>query len=347
MQGRPAPRRQQHAQFQESPDHPLPSPGRVPPAAQSDPRRNSTPHGYDYEDRAARAHAPPPAHRSKGPHGVGGPGNEGGWQDQQRVPDDASGREALGQNHRPRVQPDTGTSAAFNDAGGGGRQDFAERTHHGASLPRDGYGGEGFDGPTGRCNYQLGAGVPQGQEGAARTLTFERGGARQHEGPLSGINAERQDVVPRRDFDELSNLCRDLLLEQKRLRGKLEEREEREQLAKQVRHQEADRHQQQVRQARENVRRGKEGAKLGGGAAAGGNRRSRASQVPSLAFPGQGNNARDSAVRRDSKAKPSVAFGSTVSRMEKTRPVEKPRSAAGGSNAVSLPGSNQTGEKMR
>ena len=335
MQGRPTPRRQQHAQFQESPDHPLPSPGRLPPAAQPDQRRNSTPQGYDWEERAARAHGAAPEYRPRTPHEVGGPGREGGWQGQQRAPYGTPGQEALGRGHNPRVQPGTGASAALNDVGGG-RRGFAEHTHNGAPSPRDGYDLGGCDGSTGRSSFQHGAVRPQGeqesaareQESAARTLAFERGGLGQHAGPQDVVHARTEDVVPRRAFNELTNLSRHLLLEQKRLRGKLEEREEREQLAEQARQQELDRRQQQNRHPRETLRGGRGGSKVGGVAAGGGDRRPRASPAPSRASRVQGKSARDNAVRRDAKAKPCVAFGSTVSRLEQTRPVEKPRSAA-------------------
>ncbi|CAM9698727.1 unnamed protein product [Laminaria digitata] len=346
MQGRPAPRRQQHAQFQESPDHPLPSPGRLPPAAHPDERRNSSPpQGYDWEERAARphAHGATPEYRPRDPHGVSGPESEGGWQGHQRAPDGTPGQGVLGQNHRPRAQPDAGASAALHDAGGG-RRGFAQPTHNGASpSPHDGYGRGGCDGPAGRSGFQHGAAQPQGgQESTARTLAFERGGQRQHAGPQDMVHAgqqdvvhaSQQDVVPRRDFDELSNLCRDLLLEQKRLRSKLEEREEREQRAEQVRQQESDRRQEQTRHPRETLRGGRGGVNLGGVVAAGGDRRTRASHAPSPAPRAQGKNARENTVRRDGKAKPSVAFGSTVSRLEQTRPVEKPRSAAGSNTAT-------------
>lgn len=329
MQGRPEPRRQQHAQFQESPDHPMPSPGRLPPAAQTDQRRNSTPQGYDWEERASRAHDAMPEYRPKDSQGISGPGSERGWQGQQRAPDGPPGQDALRQDHRPHVQPDARASAPTNDAGGG-RRGFAEHGHSSAPSPRDGYGRGGCDGLTGRSGFQHGAGQPQGgQESTARTLAFERGTQRQNAGPQDVDHARPQDLVPRRDFDELSNLCRDLLLEQKRLRGRLEEREEREQLAEQEGQQELSRRQQQSRLPREALRGGRGFSKLGGAAAGGGDRRPRASQAPSPASRVQGKSARDSAVRRDAKSKPSVAFGSTVSRLEQTRPVEKPRSAAG------------------
>lgn len=329
MQGRPAPRRQQHAQFQESPDHPLPSPGRLPRAARTDQRRDSTPQGYEREERASRAHGAAPEYRPRDSHRANGPGSEGGWQVQQRAPDAPPGQEALGQDHRSRVQPDAGPSAAHNDAGGG-RRGFTEHSHNSAPSPRNGYGRGGYEDPTGGSGFQHDAPQPQGgQESTARTLAFERGGQHDHAGPQDVVHAGPQDLVPRRDFDELSNLCRDLLLEQKRLRGKLEEREEREQLAEQARQQELVRRQQQSRHPREALRGGRGGSKLGGLAAGGGgDRRPRASQAPSPASRVQGKIARENAVRRDAKAKPSVAFGSTVSRLEQTRPVEKPRSAA-------------------
>lgn len=281
------------------------------------------PRGYDLEERASWAHGALPEYRPRDPHGISGPGSEGGWQGQQRPPDGPPGQDALRQEHRPHVQPDARASPAANDAGGG-RRGFAEHGYSSAPSPRDGYGRGSCDGLTGRSGFQHGAGQPQGGQGStARTEPQDV----DHAGP--------QDLVPRRDFDELSNLCRDLLLEQKRLRGRLEEREEREQLAEQERQQELGRRQQQSRLPREALRGGRGFSKLGGMAAGGGDRRPRASQAPSPASRIQGKSARDSAVRRDPKAKPSVAFGSTVSRLEQTRPVEKPRSAAG-SIAVSL-----------
>lgn len=179
---------------------------------------------------------------------------------------------------------------------------------------------------------------PLGGEGhTARKLSFGRGG-RELGGP-------GDDVVPRADFDELSNLCRDLLLEQKDLRRKLEEREEKERLAdKNARESEL---QQQQRSAYAHGGRQPRRAALGSKASdaavsnrkGDGRRRSPQLSTGSASSRVQNNNSgRESTLRHVSKAKSSVAFGSSVPRMEQPRKVDsrdRPRGSAPGSNLVS------------
>lgn len=169
------------------------------------------------------------------------------------------------------------------------------RAYGGADAPsrHDGYA-QGHSGDaTGRPRCQQPMGQPAGEQDTATTLALERG---------SRGGGARDDVVPRADFDELSNLCRDLLLEQKDLRRKLEEREERERLAERRHNQDHDKIQQQQKRQQQN---------------------GHPHRKPFRGVAGPKTTRTISAG--------SVAFGSTVSRMGETRKAEKPLGRTGSS----------------
>lgn len=335
MQGIPAPRRQQHAQFQESPDHPLPSPGRLPPARHNpvatdqQQRRNGDAalQNYDRTEGVTPLHASSGGYASRNPPGVSGLDVESRWQGRQNMPADRQEhQESLGGDHRRSyVAPRQTNAAAFpNDFAVDGRRDLTSQARTDASSGHiDGYGqGVGEEGrPRGR--FDASAHSLSG-ESAARKLAFERGG-RGGEGATVGQAGDVSDSsVSRADFDELSSLCRDLLLEQKQLRQKLEEHKEREQVA-------AERTEQEDEMMRQQQQRGI--PRRGGGrtVATRGDGRRRAPSLPgSTASRVQGNKVRDIALCHDGKPrpKPGVAFGSTKSRMPSPT-AENPRVAAG------------------
>lgn len=316
LQGRPAPRRQQHAQFQESPDHPLPSPGRVPPARQLDPRRNIALQDHDRGARAVSAYGVESDYGSRKPQAGSESNNGERWQGRQRAPNNSWDQERLGHGYGSYAEPPQRSAAEPPvDFGREGRHDVPAYAQHDAPPRSDGKGQAGWGGEAGRQGNQYSAAPSQREEGTARKLAFERSGRG---------SARDGDMVPRADFDELSSLCRDLLEEQKHLRRKLEEREEREQLAERSRQNELQQRDQQTRHSRGNAHRGKVGSKAGGVATVvSGDARRR---VPQLHAPQvKGSSARERAPRRDAQAKPAVAFGSTMSRTEQPRKVDKPR----------------------
>eukprot|EP00752_Nemacystus_decipiens_P010618 g9456.t1 len=333
LQGIPAPRRQQHKQFQESPDHPLPSPGRLPPATHHYP---ATPHlprpgdisgSYNY----AQAGAVTPVHDSSGdysainPPGIHGLDGEGRWQGQRSAPDGPGG--GGGRTYSERPQQASAASCSTDVAANGHPHPTDQPTR--PAAPSRPFGGDNLGaGNAGRPRDRLSDSVQSlCGEGTARELAFEGARARWGDG---GAAENVSDSVPRADFDELSSLCRDLLHEQKQLRQKLEEREERERLAveRAAQQEEATRQHRQQQQQRGIPRRG-------GG-------RSLANQGTASSSGGGGDGrrwgpllARESknayALRQDQrpKPKPGVAFGSSRPRMPGPT-VDKPRASGGG-----------------
>lgn len=330
LQGIPAPRRQQHAQFQESPDHPLPSPGRLPPARhnpaateQEQRRGNAALDNYDRTEGITPLHASSSGYASRQPSGVCGVDVASRWQGPQNMLGDRSShQQSLSGGHRmPYVQPLQENVAALpNDVAVDGRRDLTSQARTDTSSGYiDGYGQGRFDASA----------QSLGGEREARKLAFERG--RGGEGLTVGQAGDVTDSVPRADFDELSNLCRDLLLEQKQLRQRLEDHEKRVQVTaeRDAREEETARQQQQRGIPRRGS--GRTTPTRGQGTTSNGDGRRRAPLLPgSTASRAQGNKVRDSALRHDNKPKPKpgVAFGSTRSRMPSPT-VEKPRVAAG------------------
>lgn len=295
LQGKPAPRRQQLAQFQESPDHPLPSPGRLPPA----PHPGS--HASQGGDRGvpAPAYGGLPEYGSRSPGGGRGLDAGGGWQPRDGGPDDRHGRDRPSRDH-DALSP-MGPVTGYDRAGG----------RHTGAHPQDAA-------PNGCQAHRQGGIVPQAsEEDADRTWPPQR--EREERG-----SERKNDVVPRADFDELSDLCRDLLLEQKELRRKLEEREEREMLAEQARRNE---------HPHGEPRRGGVGPNARGAVPANGNGRRSSRQVTGSIRRAQCDRAREIGVRRD-KTKQGVAFGSTLPRMEQTHVGDRPRATAGSKQVI-------------
>eukprot|EP00903_Cladosiphon_okamuranus_P009417 g8981.t1 len=335
LQGISAPRRQQHKQFQESPDHPLPSPGRFPPAVHNPasnphpnpelqlrrPVGNAGSQNYTQPEEVTPVHASSGGYSARNPPGINGlVGNER-WQGQRNAPDGLGGDRRRTYSER-QEQP---RAAAYpNDFAADSRQDPTSQPARTAAPSRPyPYGGDGQEtGTAGRTLDRFGNSAQAlSGEGAARKLAVERGGA-------AGEAESASDSVPRADFDELSNLCRDLLHEQKQLRQRLEEREERERLAaeRSAQQEEATRQQQQQQQQHRQQR---GGPRRGGG-------RSLPNQGASSSSNSDGRrrvptSVRESALRQDQRAKPKpkpgVAFGSSRPRMPGPT-VDKPRVTA-------------------
>lgn len=135
------------------------------------------------------------------------------------------------------------------------------------------------------------------------------------------------DMVPRSDFDELTKLCRELLLEQKNLRQKLGEVEERNRFIEHLQQQQSE--QAHVRRKSLSVvKRSKDHVAQH---VRGTNVRDQQGRRRSLPLQGKATLSQregqvGAALRRDPRAKPNVAFGSTVPRMERRRQVDMPLS---------------------
>lgn len=154
------------------------------------------------------------------------------------------------------------------------------------------------------------------------------------------MGGDEAGFVPRSDFDELSNLCRELLLEQKQLRRKLEEKEERDRLAQQFDHRRQ--HVGVSAKPRRNSMESQRPTGLGAPSAREngiGRRSSGARPLQGQASNSTIHGERQCGVgpRRDSKAKPAVAFGSTVPRMGIGSKVERPRVGNGSSQVRDEP----------
>lgn len=196
---------------------------------------------------------------------------------------------------------------------------------------RDGYRDEGIVLSGGQRSPAQRHLDDRGQEATAHSLMPHGAGSGRPEVP-EGTGSTRTvrdtvDLVPRSDFEELTNLCRELLLEQKELRRKLEEREERGRPADHS-------NQQQKIRATSKPRRGSIGSQkpagLGSSSARGdgvGRRTSAAAALPGQAANSrmQGERQWGNVARRDPRVKPGVAFGSSVPRMEVRSKVERPR----------------------
>ncbi|CAM9140799.1 unnamed protein product [Ectocarpus sp. 8 AP-2014] len=334
LQGMSGPRRQQHAQFQESPDHPLPSPGRLPPARHTHATVDRHQHQHRGGNVSDRAGAIAPVngsamnggYASMNPPGINDRGYEGGGQGHPGAP--AYRRDQVsGDYRRPYAHPhQTDTAVYAGDYAPDGHQDLASdvqaRTHTSSRRfdeYRQGFGDAGR--PQGRLDT---TGQARGAESATRKPAFVA------EGVCSA--AQSSDSVPRADFDELSNLCRDLLLEQKELRRKLEDREERERLAAERPREEMNRrpkkHQDREHQHQRGVARsgGAGGRPSGGTTSRSGDRIRRTQSLSGSGASRVQGGSNPSTLRRERKTVPKsgVAFGSTRSRMPSPT-VEKPR----------------------
>lgn len=334
LQGMSGPRRQQHAQFQESPDHPLPSPGRLPPARHTHATVDRHQHQHRGGNVSDRAGAIAPVngsamnggYASMNPPGINDRGYEGGGQGHPGAP--AYRRDQVsGDYRRPYAHPQqTDTAVYAGEYAPDGRQDLASdvqaRTHTSSRRfdeYRQGFGDEGR--PQGRLDT---TGQARGAESATRKPAFEA------EGVSSA--AQSSDSVPRADFDELSNLCRDLLREQKELRRKLEDREERDRLATERPREEMTRrpkkHQDREHQHQRGVARsgGAGGRPSGGTTSRSGDRIRRTQSLSGSGASRMLGGSNPSTLRRERKPvhKSGVAFGSTRSRMPSPT-VEKPR----------------------
>lgn len=178
LQEEHAPKRQQHAEFQESPDLPLPSPGRFSQSPLLTARGQGGQNRVSYKDGdIRRTRAEDPAQH---------------YQDR---------------THRDAFPPSA--PAEFNPAAVIARA-HAQRVHRRSSSPPTAGSNPGSDQAQTRLQEFTG-------EGDTRRDAFDTGHGR----------GSCEDVVPRADFDELSSLCRELLLEQKQLRKRLEESEQR------------------------------------------------------------------------------------------------------------------------
>ena len=278
-------------------------------------------------------HAGSGGYSARNPAGINGLGGEGRWQGQRHAPDGLGGDR--GRVYSERQQQ--ATAAAYP-------ADFAAYDHPdptsqpartaAPSRPRP-FGGDGQGaGENGRPLDRFSDSAQSvGGEGAARKLAFERGEARWGNGGAAGQAENASDSVPRADFDELSSLCRDLLHEQKQLRQRLEEREERERLAaeRSAQQEEATREHRQQQQDSQQQQRGV--PRRGGG-------RSLTNQGTACSSSGEGRRRAPSSVRGSANAhahaqrqdqrpkpKPGVAFGSSRPRMPGPT-VDKPRVSA-------------------
>lgn len=282
LQGRPQVRRRQHAEFRQSPDHPLPSPGRQAVPFQEDgaatpswgtPPMHAQP---DDESRHGRGHD---THRAleeghTAPRGVT-PGHVHVGEDKQ-VQWEASMRASRSPGFEGL------TAADSNDVEARGRPPTS-------SLVEDEARGDGW------CGMR------------------ESDGPRDPPYPpaMRGKVPADSDTVARADFDELTRLCRELLLEQRELRRKLEERDERDRQAQLSRREQARMPRSGLLAARQ---RSFNSTPEAGGVSTrvqhGGRRR-----VPSVQ-PSRISGGRNvgNVGHRGAGAKPGVAFGSTVPR---------------------------------
>lgn len=300
LQADSAPRRQQLAQFQESPDHPLPSPGRLPPARH---------HHRDHQDEAG----------AYGREGESAPAYESLPQCQSRM-STVAGKTDAERDGRAREGRSSG-SPYHNGAGQHRSLDMQPRAWRVTSpgpIPEKHFHAEihtPYDGSTVSHGYDHGVferGVSYIRRETERVGNEDNlvSKAAPEEQQLGSV---RDDVVPRADFDELSNLCRDLLLEQKKLRRRLEEREEEESRAERLQQRNDD------YQIGESRRQGLGPARPGAGS--GRDVRKRGVRQGVQGEPrGKGIGMRESGLRRDSRDKPKVAFGSTVPRSGQPRP---------------------------
>lgn len=339
--GNNAPRRQQHAEFQESPDHPLPSPGRLPPAAyKSKPPQSYTTSvvpGYDRTEDMAPAYGAPRPNENNFRHpplraGFGGELSAENELDRNEARD-RQGQRVVRKDRSEYLQQTRAPYTAHNDFP---RVEYPQEragyrgNGEGYRQRVDSHGHHQHDGSnTHDQKSNFGAGVAPGggeEEATARRLAIDEGGAGGGRGiagiATTGVPEAEVDVVPRSDFDELSSLCRDLLLEQKELRRKLEEREERDRLAEQTQPQ------------RSKPRRASAGSQKTTAAVANASDRGDGSRrrISLQLVHGQMMQEeweRGHGLRRDRFVKPGVAFGSTVPRTPLGSKEERPRVDSG------------------
>lgn len=272
MQADSVPRRQELTQFQESSDHPLPSRGRLLPARHY-PRDEGEAYGQEGESA--------PAYESL----------QGTAIDAER---DGRVREGIsnGDLYHIRAGPPHGVDLQPREWKASGHipeKHLHDETHttYGRSTASHGV----FE-----------------RDVSNKRLETERVDNFVRKAAVEDRAVRGSDVVSRADFDELSNLCRDLLLEQKKLRRKLEEREE-----------ELYRSQQGNGEIGESRRRGLGDARPGAGS--GWDVRKRGVRGETRV---KGIGMRESGMRRNSRDKPRVAFGSTVPRSGQPRPEDRP-----------------------
>lgn len=362
----PAPRRQQHPQFQESPDHPLPSPGRLPPASYQQqlpkqPAAREMAPAYGTADADQYSSRDPPPRRGDQDAGTH-------WRSREER-DHVEARDRRGEggflspdlpgypHQHPQQHSRTITYSAADDL----PQEVYPRERR-APYPGDKFNNttsarsvDGAHGHRARDGYREGGAVlngdqrnpaprrpdDRGQEATARILALHGAGSGRPtvpEGAAGSIRTARDevDLVPRSDFEELTSLCRELLLEQRELRRKLEEREERGRLGDHS-------NQQQQTRGTSKPRRGSMGLQKpvgsGGSSARGdgvGRKTSGARSLPGQATKSriQGERQWGNVARRDPGVKPGVAFGSSVPRMKMGSKVEQPRVGFGSSQVT-------------
>lgn len=283
------PRRQELSQFKVSSDHPIPSRGRLPPA-----RHHPRDEGEDYSQEGKSA----PAYE----HLQSGTSTATGKRDSER---DARASEVI-----------SSCDLYHNRAGHPRGSDMQPREWKAAGHIPEKHLHVEIDAPHGRSTSIHG--VFEGDISNKR-LETHRVDSIVKKAVLGDRVVRDDDVVSRADFDELSNLCRDLLLEQKKLRRKLEEREE-------------GKHRSQRRnedyRIGESRRKGLGPARPGG--RSGWDVRQRGVQGETRV---KGIGMRESGIRRDSRDKPRVAFGSTVPRSGSGQPRPEDRPLATASSA--------------
>lgn len=331
LQGRSAPRRQQHAQFQESPDLPMPSPGRLPPARDLNQQRKHDTHGDDGNVCVAPTHGSLPTPRWMDPGWNDGIEFRKGMGSRRNGPQDRPRHEeGSGQEYRRLVDTQSQQERTIGvDARGNAaerRKDFREDRRIAAGYRRD-------DGLPLEDGHRRESQSPVDDRPRTEHVTLPRGEQRQSFGDESVArklkferddeeDLQREDVVPRADFDELSSLCRELLMEQKVLRRKLEDREERELLAERARQEDRPK----PRPDRTSNSAGKPSYARAPAPAASGDGRRRPHAMPGSGARAQGRTGgvRGNMFGGDRTTKPRVAFGSSMSRMGQPQTVARP-----------------------
>ncbi|CAM9182411.1 unnamed protein product [Choristocarpus tenellus] len=294
-EGQTLPRRQQHAQFQASPDYPLPSPINPQGAANQSHREhiNQEKECQQEDDAHRNGHYQQRNSTMQMDHSY-----ETSYHNRRTM--NIHSTKDTEDSHRCEHHHQRHSLNRSPIQGQGWGQDVAPRTdsepHY---LPPRGHECEGD--PT-RSN---GA----GEDTAVRKLAFDPDAN-------ASVTSMKTVEVPQAEYDELTTLCRELLLEQKELRRKLEESEMR------IRVEE------QRRDDGEHIQR--QGARCGPARARGLGMASQNKDRTQAQGRGGGNSAprqrvnrdhrekeegrKSTMVGRDVKTKPGVAFGSTVSR---------------------------------
>ena len=345
LQANSAPRRPQLAQFQESPEHPLHSPEGVPQMPQPLERLSSRHQdmalredlGYDQEGKTAPVHGFLSQHfeRTSTGNGQSGDGRDGRASEEREMLSTRLPRDRVGHYRgSSSAKPQTHRVASPGQIDGLDRLQAGMRGQYDDSMGnrRCGRGGLEKD-----PREAAGSNFVE-TERLMEDISVNDKPALEWRGPGAVGDA---DVVSRADFDELSNLCRDLLLEQKHLRRRLEECEEREPRAERMR-------QRSFRSG--TVERGESRRRGSGQVAseresAGGVRRRRVQLVVGEEIRAPGNCVQEAGLRRD-RSKPGVAFGSTVPRSGQARTADKLRGTIG-STQVRCSAENLTFDECR